>query len=163
MSFAAIYDVTKAEEFWEDIGDFRGLTSKLDYLAGPRRECPLAPALLSVALAQTTATTLPTTQGVHPAYGTLQDFRIFSARPTIAACEVVTELVFNHTSDEHPWFRRPHRQAGQPLARLLRLEHDAGSLQDARIIFRDFEPSNWTWDPWRRPITGIASTGINPT
>ena len=63
---------------------------------------------------------------------------------------MITELVLNHTSDQHPWFQRARRAApGQPRARLLRLERHARDRyrQDARIIFQDFEPSNWTWDP----------------
>ena len=62
---------------------------------------------------------------------------------------VITELVINHTSDQHPWFQRARNaQAGLGGARLLRLErHATRNTGDARIIFNDTEKSNWTWDP----------------
>ncbi len=61
---------------------------------------------------------------------------------------VITELVINHTSDQHPWFQRARRaEPGSRGTRLLRLERHAGTYGDARIIFKDFEHSNWSWDP----------------
>ena len=97
----------------------------------------------------TTATTSPTTRDVHPDFGTLDDFERFVERGAPrAGIRVITELVLNHTSDQHPWFQRARRApAGSPGARLLRLERHARGYEDARIIFKDFEPSNWAWDP----------------
>ena len=67
---------------------------------------------------------------------------------------MITELVLNHTSDQHPWFQRARRApAGQPpSATSTSGATRPSSYRDARIIFKDFEPSNWTWDPVAKAV-----------
>jgi maltose alpha-D-glucosyltransferase/alpha-amylase len=60
---------------------------------------------------------------------------------------VITELVINHTSDQHPWFQRARREARLGPSRLLRLVRHDKKYDGTRIIFLDTEKSNWTWDP----------------
>ena len=64
---------------------------------------------------------------------------------------VITELVLNHTSDQHPWFQRARREKPNSSWRQLYVWNDSPEkYKKARIIFKDFEPSNWTWDPVAR-------------
>ncbi len=71
-----------------------------------------------------------------------------SKRRTTAVIRVITELVLNHTSDQHPWFQRARRApAGSPERDFYVWNDSPEKYQDARVIFQDFEPSNWSWDP----------------
>jgi len=86
--------------------------------------------------------------GVHPEIGTLDDFRYFIEAAHRHGIRVITELVLNHTSDAHPWFQRARRAAkGTPERDFYVWSDTPQRYRDARIIFKDFEPSNWTWDP----------------
>ena len=78
---------------------------------------------------------------------------------------VITELVLNHTSDQHPWFQRARRAPpGSPERDFYVWSDTPERYRDARIIFKDFEPSNWSWDPrGEAPTTGTASTRTSPT
>ena len=129
------------------IGDFRGLTSKLDYLAD---------------LGVTALWLLPFYPSpgrddgydiadygqVNPDYGTLRDVRNLIREAHARDLRVITELVFNHTSDQHPWFRRARKAAPGSTERNWYVWSDTPDrYRDARIIFKDFEPSNWSWDP----------------
>ena len=133
----------------DGIGDFRGLTEKLDYLQDLGVTAHLAAALLPLAAAGRRLRH----RRLHRRPPGLRHARATSsascARPTRRGLRVITELVLNHTSDQHPWFQRARRAPpGTPLPRLLRLErHPRAATSDARIIFKDFETSNWTWDP----------------
>ena len=110
------------------MGDFAGLTARLDYLADLGVTAiwllPFYPSPLrddGYDIADYTA--------VHPDYGTLRDFRSFIREAHRRGLRVITELVFNHTSDQHPWFQRARRRAGRlGRARLLRLERHARPL-----------------------------------
>ena len=131
----------------DGIGDLRGLTEKLDYIAelgataiwllpfypSPRRD---------------DGYDIADYRDVHPEYGTMQDVRRFIAAAHERGLRVITELVINHTSDQHPWFQRA-RQAkpGSARRRFYVWSDDDRSYADARIIFTDTEKSNWTWDP----------------
>jgi len=130
----------------DGVGDFRGLMQKLDYLQDlgvtalwllPFYPSPLRDDGYDIA----------DYTGVHPAYGTLRDFQAFLREAHRRGLRVITELVLNHTSDQHPWFQRA--RSAQPGSR----ERDFYVWSDtpdkysgARIIFKDFEASNWTWD-----------------
>ena len=86
--------------------------------------------------------------GVHPEIGTLDDFQYFIEAAHRHGLRVITELVLNHTSDAHPWFQRARRaKLGSPERDFYVWSDSAQRYKDARIIFKDFEPSNWTWDP----------------
>ncbi len=86
-------------------------------------------------------------RSIHPAYGTLRDFRAFMRAAHARGLRVITELVLNHTSDQHPWFQRARRAKPGSNARDFYVWSDTPDrYTDARIIFKDFETSNWTWD-----------------
>jgi maltose alpha-D-glucosyltransferase/alpha-amylase len=85
---------------------------------------------------------------VHPAYGSLKDFQKFLREAHRRGMKVITELVLNHSSDQHVWFQRSRRAAPGSRWRNFYVWSDTPEkYKDARIIFKDFENSNWTWDP----------------
>ncbi len=130
----------------DGIGDFVGLTEKLDYLKDlgvtaiwllPFYPSPLKDDGYDIA----------DYTDVNPSYGTLQDFRLFLREAHKRDLKVITELVINHTSDQHPWFQRARRARPGSRARDFYVwSPTADRYADARIIFKDFERSNWTWD-----------------
>ena len=132
----------------DGIGDFAGLAQQPRLHPGARRQHDLAAAVLSVAACATTATTSPTTRNVHPDYGTLEDFREFIDEAHRRGLKVITELVINHTSDQHPWFQEARRAPrGSPEREFYVWSDDDKKLAGTRIIFTDTETSNWAWDP----------------
>ncbi len=85
---------------------------------------------------------------VNPDYGNLRSFKRFLAAAHTRNLRVITELVINHTSDQHPWFERARRAEPGSVERDFYVwTDDPTTYSDARIIFQDFEASNWTWDP----------------
>jgi maltose alpha-D-glucosyltransferase / alpha-amylase len=147
---AVIYEI-HVRAFYDQngdgMGDFAGLTEKLDYLQD---------------LGVTTLWLLPFCpspwkddgydisdyENVHPAYGTLRDFQVFLREAHARGLRVITELVLNHTSDQHVWFQRSRRAAPGSRWRNYYVWNDtAERYPEARIIFKDFESSNWSWDP----------------
>ena len=131
----------------DGIGDFAGLTQKLDYLADLGITAiwllPFYPSPLKDDGYDTADYT-----SIHPDYGTLADFELFVAEAHKRNLRVITELVINHTSDQHPWFQRARRaEPGSALRDFYVWTNDIEKYKEARIIFKDFEPSNWTWDP----------------
>ncbi len=128
-------------------GDFRGLIQKLDYLRDlgvtalwllPFYPSPLKDDGYDIA----------DYCNVHPMYGTLHDFKTFLREAHAHGLRVITELVLNHTSDQHPWFQRARRAPPGSRFRNFYVWSDTGKeYHDARIIFKDVEISNWTWDP----------------
>jgi maltose alpha-D-glucosyltransferase/alpha-amylase len=134
----------------DGMGDFKGLTQKLDYLqdlgvtavwALPFYPSPLRDDGYDIA----------DYTGIHPDYGTLRDFRAFLKAAHERGLRVITELVLNHTSDQHPWFQRARRSPpGTPERDFYVWSDTSDRYQDARIIFKDFEHSNWAWDPVAR-------------
>jgi maltose alpha-D-glucosyltransferase/alpha-amylase len=87
-------------------------------------------------------------RGVHPDYGTLQDARRFVRAAHARGLKVITELVVNHTSDQHPWFQRARAAPPGSSHRGYYVWSDTDQrYQGTRIIFLDTEKSNWTWDP----------------
>jgi maltose alpha-D-glucosyltransferase/alpha-amylase len=135
-----------ADSNGDGIGDFRGLTGKLDYLQDlgvtvlwllPFYPSPLKDDGYDIA----------DYTDVHPAYGSLRDFRTFLREAHQRDLRVVTELVLNHTSDQHPWFQRARHANRTSRYRDWYVWSDTPDrYRDARIIFKDFEQSNWTWD-----------------
>lgn len=131
----------------DGIGDFQGLIGKLDYLQDlgvtaiwllPFYPSPLRDDGYDIA----------NYVDVNAAYGTLADFEQFLAEAHRRNLRVITELVLNHTSDQHLWFQQARRAAaGSALRDFYVWSDDPQKYADARIIFQDFEPSNWTWDP----------------
>ena len=132
----------------DGIGDFPGLISKLDYIADLGVNAIwLLPFYPSPRLDD--GYDISEYRDVHPDYGTLADFRQFVREAHARGIRVITELVINHTSDQHPWFQRARQaQAGIVVARIFMSGRDNDQkYAGTRIIFLDTERSNWTWDP----------------
>ncbi len=130
----------------DGIGDFAGLTDKLDYLQD---------------LGVTTLWLLPFYPSpgrddgydiadygdINPDFGTMKDFRRFIQEAKKRGLRVIIELVVNHTSDQHPWFKRARRSERKSSARNWYVWSDTDlKYPGTRIIFTDTEKSNWTWD-----------------
>ncbi len=131
----------------DGIGDFGGLTQKLDYLEDLGVTAlwllPFCPSPL-----RDDGYDISNYTDVHPSYGTLKDFQRFLREAHRRGLRVITELVLNHTSDQHVWFQRSRRAAPGSRWRNFYVWSDTPEkYRDARIIFKDFEASNWTWDP----------------
>jgi maltose alpha-D-glucosyltransferase / alpha-amylase len=131
----------------DGIGDFRGLIEKIDFLQElgvtaiwllPFYPSPLRDDGYDIA----------DYLDVNPNYGTLEDFRAFLDAAHQRGLRVITELVINHTSDQNPWFQKSRRAPpGSPERELYVWSDTPEKYMDARIIFKDFETSNWAWDP----------------
>jgi len=131
----------------DGIGDLRGLIEKLDYVADlgvtaiwllPFYPSPHLDGGYDIA----------DYTSVHPMYGTLADFRDLLAQAHARGIRIITELVINHTSRSHPWFERARRSpAHHPHRDFYVWSQEPTAYKDARIIFKDYETSNWTWDP----------------
>jgi maltose alpha-D-glucosyltransferase/alpha-amylase len=130
----------------DGVGDFPGLIKRLDYLAelgvnavwllpfypSPRRD---------------DGYDISDYRGVHPEYGTIGDVRTFINEAHARGIRVITELVINHTSDQHPWFQRARRAKPGSAARNFYVWSDSDKgYAGTRIIFLDTEKSNWAWD-----------------
>ena len=131
----------------DGVGDIAGLMQKLDYIAelgvtaiwmlpfypSPRRD---------------DGYDIAEYRGVHPEYGTLDDVRKLVEAAHERGLKVITELVINHTSDQHPWFQRARRApGGSPERDFYVWSDDDDKYSETRIIFVDTQTSNWTWDP----------------
>jgi maltose alpha-D-glucosyltransferase/alpha-amylase len=130
----------------DGVGDFKGALEKLDYVAelgvtaiwllpfypSPRRD---------------DGYDIADYRGVHPEYGTLGELREFIEAAHARGLRVITELVVNHTSDQHPWFQRARAAAPGSEARDFYVWSDSDQkYAGTRVIFVDTEKSNWTWD-----------------
>ena len=134
----------------DGVGDFPGLTSRLDYLQDLGVNAlwllPICPSP-----GRDDGYDISDYTDVHPDVGTLDDFRHFVEEAHRRGLRVITELVLNHTSDQHPWFQRARRAPkGSPERDFYVWSDTPDRYSDARIIFKDFEPSNWSWDPIAR-------------
>src|SRR5580693_6081570 len=131
----------------DGIGDFPGLTSKLGYIRDlgvntiwlmPFYPSPLKDDGYDIA----------DYKNIHPPYGTLDDFRTMLREAHRLGLKVVTELIINHTSDQHPWFQAARKSPPGSPERDFYVWSDTDQRHlDTRIIFIDTEKSNWTWDP----------------
>ncbi|MFN3323154.1 MAG: maltose alpha-D-glucosyltransferase [Bryobacteraceae bacterium] len=130
----------------DGMGDFRGLAEKLDYLHDLGVTAiwllPFFPSPW-----KDDGYDISDYNDVHPAYGTLRDFEIFLTEAHRRGMRVITEMVLNHTSDQHPWFQRARRApAGSKWRDFYVWSDTPEKYSETRIIFKDFESSNWTWD-----------------
>ncbi len=147
---AIIYEV-HVRSFYDSVddgmGDFAGLTQKLDYIQDLGVTAiwllPFCPSPW-----RDDGYDIADYTDVHPVYGTLNDFKDFLAEAHRRGLRVITELVLNHTSDQHVWFQRSRRaEPGSHWRNFYVWSDTPDKYQEARIIFKDFEPSNWSWDP----------------
>src|SRR4028118_1865037 len=146
---AIIYEVPVrafADSNADGIGDFRGLTEKLDYLQNLGVTAiwvlPFFPSPL-----RDDGYDTPHYTTVNPIYGTLEDFKDLLEAAHQRGIRVNIELIVNHTSDQHAWFQRSRRAPKGSNERDFYVWSDTPEkYQDARIIFQDFETSNWAWD-----------------
>ncbi|APR76964.1 Trehalose synthase [Minicystis rosea] len=134
----------------DGIGDFPGLLAKLDYLQDLGVTAiwllPFYPSPL-----RDDGYDISDYTDVHPECGTLADFDRFIEEAHRRGLKIITELVLNHTSDQHPWFQRARRAPpGSPERERYVWSDTPDRYREARIIFKDFEPSNWSWDPLAR-------------
>ena len=147
---AVIYELhvrAFADSNGDGIGDFRGLTEKLDYLQDlgvtalwllPFYRSPLRDDGYDIA----------DYERVHESYGNRRDFKRFVDEAHKRGLKVITELVVNHTSDQHPWFQRARKAPRDSEHRNFYVwTDDPSKYSETRIIFQDFEASNWTYDP----------------
>ncbi|HET9904813.1 MAG TPA: maltose alpha-D-glucosyltransferase [Xanthobacteraceae bacterium] len=131
----------------DGIGDFAGLTTRLDYLQDLGVTAlwllPFYPSP-----GRDDGYDIADYRRINPDFGTLKDFRRFMAEAKRRNLRVITELVINHTSDQHPWFKRARRSKPWTDARNWYVWSDTDQKYlGTRIIFTDTEKSNWTWDP----------------
>jgi len=146
---AVIYQLhvrTFCDSNGDGIGDFVGLTQRLDYLQElgtntiwllPFYPSPLRDDGYDIADYTT----------VHPSYGTLDDFKAFLIAAHNRGLRVLIEMVMNHTSDQHPWFQEARSSRNNPKRDWYVWSDADTKYQGVRIIFIDTELSNWTWDP----------------
>jgi len=129
----------------DGIGDFRGAISKLDHIKSLGVDCiwvmPMYPSPL-----EDDGYDVADYKGILPAYGTLADFKEFLDAAHARGLRVVTDMVMNHTSDQHPWFQAARRDKHSPYHDYYVWSDTGTEYADARIIFLDTEPSNWTYD-----------------
>src|SRR5205814_1299567 len=129
------------------MGDFAGLTDRLDYLQDlgitavwllPFYPSPLKDDGYDIA----------DYSDIHPNYGTLHDFDTFLQEAHRRGLRVITELVINHTSDQHAWFQRARLAPPGSSERDFYVWSDNDQkYSGTRVIFVDSQRSNWTWDP----------------
>ena len=130
----------------DGIGDFKGLTQRLDYIKDLGVTViwlmPFYPSPM-----RDDGYDISEYKNVHPDYGTTRDFRMFVRKAHSLGLKVITELVINHTSDEHAWFRRAREAPKGSARRNFYVWSDTpDKYEGTRIIFTDTERSNWTWD-----------------
>jgi maltose alpha-D-glucosyltransferase/alpha-amylase len=130
----------------DGIGDFKGLTSRLDYLQELGVDClwllPMYPSPF-----RDDGYDIADYYSIHPSYGALDDFRAFLDAAHRRGLRVITELVLNHTSDQHAWFKDARSSRESPRRDWYVWSDTDDRYQDVRIIFLDTEQSNWAWDP----------------
>jgi maltose alpha-D-glucosyltransferase/alpha-amylase len=130
----------------DGMGDFKGLTQRLDYIKDlgvtavwlmPFYPSPQRDAGYDIS----------EYKNVHPDYGTKRDARAFVRKAHSLGLKVITELVINHTSDQHPWFQRARKAPrGSALRNFYVWSDTTKKYEGTPIIFSDTETSNWAWD-----------------
>lgn len=129
----------------DGIGDFRGAITKLDHIRSLGVDCiwvqPMYPSPL-----KDDGYDVADYCGIHPDFGTLGDFKAFLDAAHARGLRVVTDLVMNHCSEEHPWFQAARLDRDSPYRDYFVWSDTPEKYSEARIIFLDVEPSNWTFD-----------------
>jgi len=146
---AVIYQVhvrSFSDSNGDGIGDFPGLTQRLDYVQELGVNAiwlmPFFPSPL-----RDDGYDIADYRSVHPSYGTLEDFKAFLATAHERGIRVIIEMVLNHTSDQHPWFLASRSSRDNPKRDWYVWSETDSRYRGTRIIFLDTEMSNWAWDP----------------
>jgi len=143
--FYEVYIRAFADSNGDGHGDLPGLIDKLDYLQELGADCiwllPMYPSPLA-----DDGYDIADYYGIHPDYGTLDDFKRLIAEAHRRGLRVITDLVLNHTSDQHPWFQEARRSKDSPKRDYYVWSDTDQKYRDARIIFLDTEKSNWAYD-----------------
>jgi maltose alpha-D-glucosyltransferase / alpha-amylase len=130
----------------DGMGDLHGLTAKLDYLEWLGIDCiwllPMYPSPL-----RDGGYDIADFYDIHPDYGSVEDFRALVDAAHQRQIRVIADLVMNHTSSDHPWFQEARSSRDSPKRDWYVWSDTDDRYPDARVIFVDTEPSNWTWDP----------------
>jgi maltose alpha-D-glucosyltransferase/alpha-amylase len=129
----------------DGIGDFKGLVKKLDYLQNLGVNTiwllPFYPSPL-----KDDGYDISDYKNIHPDYGTLRDFKEFLKQAHLRGLRVITELILNHTSDQHPWFKKAKEAKPGSVHREFYVWSDnQEKYKEARVIFQDYESSNWSF------------------
>ncbi|MFW5940546.1 MAG: alpha-amylase family glycosyl hydrolase, partial [Chloroflexota bacterium] len=126
-------------------GDFRGAMQRLDHVKSLGVDCiwilPMYPSPL-----KDDGYDVADYYDIHPDYGTLDDFQAFVDEAHARGLRVIIDLVMNHTSDQHTWFQEARRDPQSPYHDYYVWSETGEEYSDARIIFLDYEESNWTYD-----------------
>lgn len=146
---AIIYEVSVrafADSNGDGIGDFQGLISRMDYLEDLGVNTiwllPFFPSPL-----KDDGYDVSEFCDVHPDYGTMSDFRQFLKEAHGRGMRVITELIMNHTSDQHPWFQKSRKaRSGSRFRDYYVWNESPNKFKEARVLFTDDEASNWAWD-----------------
>ena len=141
LSIRAFYDSNG-----DGIGDFQGLIQKLDYLedlgVNTLWLLPFYPSPL-----KDDGFDVTDYCDIHPDYGTLADFKQFLKEAHSRGIRVITELILNHTSDQHPWFQKSRKaRTGSRFKDFYVWNNTQEKYKEARVMFTDEETSNWAWD-----------------
>ena len=147
---AVIYELhvrAFADSDGDGVGDFLGLIDRLDYLQDLGITTiwllPFYPSPL-----KDDGYDISDYTDIQPIYGDMRDFKTFIEEAHQRGIRIIIELVINHTSDQHPWFQRSRRARIKNRWRDFYVWNDTpDKYKDARVIFKDFESSNWTLDP----------------
>src|SRR5690606_30198529 len=125
-------------------GDFAGLRQKLDYLQWLGVDCIwLLP--INQSPLKDDGYDVSSYYSIHPSYGFLEDFMLTVEEVHQRGMKIIIDMVLNHTSDQHPWFKESRSGKDSPLRDFYVWSEDTNKYADARIIFLDTEPSNWAY------------------
>ncbi|HET8631965.1 MAG TPA: maltose alpha-D-glucosyltransferase [Thermomicrobiales bacterium] len=127
-------------------GDLPGLTSRLDYLESLGVDCIWLLPFYASPL-KDGGYDIADFRALNPDFGTIEDLKALLDEAHRRGIRVITELVLNHTSDQHPWFQAARSDPDSPYRDYYVWSDTDQRYLDARIIFTDTEKSNWTWDP----------------
>ncbi len=130
-------------------GDLEGLTLKLDYLKDLGVDCLWLMPIYASPL-KDDGYDIADFRKIHPTIGTVEDFEALTKAAHARGIRIIADLVVNHTSDQHPWFQEARRDPDSPKRDYYVWSDTDEKYRNVRIIFRDTEQSNWTWDPVAR-------------
>jgi maltose alpha-D-glucosyltransferase / alpha-amylase len=147
--FFEVHVKTFMDSNGDGIGDFPGLTERLDYLRDLGVNCLWLLPMYASPL-RDDGYDIADFFALHPSYGTVAEFRALLDAAHARGIRVIADLVVNHTSDQHPWFQASRSSATSAFADYYVWSESDQRYRDARIIFTDTEKSNWTWDTTRR-------------